>query len=295
MAKGEIVMGALAPHPPHLVYAENPPQNEPVSEGGWEELRWGYERLRKSLARKEFDVIIVHTPHWQTYVGTHFLGVPHFKSLSVDPIFPNLFRYSYDLTVDVELSRAIHDNAAKAGLHVLMMENPDFRIDYGTITSCHLIRPEWDIPIVCISSNRSRNYFSVEVMQANMVKLGKATREAIEASGKRALLLSSNSLSHRHFTEEPEVPEDMSQEHITNHHQYLWDMKMIELMRAGKTREMVDIMPDFTEQTVAETDAGSLTWLMAALDFPEYPGEMHAYGTVIGTGNAIIGWDPALA
>ena len=295
MAKGEIVMGALAPHPPHLVYAENPPQNEPVSEGGWEELRWGYERLRKSLARKEFDVIIIHTPHWQTYVGTHFLGVPQFKSLSVDPIFPNLFRYSYDLLVDVELSRSIHDAAAKAGLHVMMMENPDFRIDYGTITSCHLVRPEWDLPIVCISSNRSRNYFSVEVMQANMLKLGKATRTAVEASGKRALLLSSNSLSHRHFTEEPEVPEDMSQEHITNHNQYLWDMKMIELMRAGKTREMVDIMPDFTEQTVAETDAGSLTWLMAALDFPEYPGEMHAYGTVIGTGNAIIGWDPALA
>ena len=295
MAKGEIVMGALAPHPPHLVYAENPPQNEPVSEGGWEELRWGYERLRKSLARKEFDVIIVHTPHWQTYVGTHFLGVPQFKSLSVDPIFPNLFRYSYDLSVDVELSRSIHDAAAKAGLHVMMMENPDFRIDYGTITSCHLVRPEWDIPIVCISSNRSRNYFSVEVMQANMLKLGKATRKAVEASGKRALLLSSNSLSHRHFTEEPEVPEDMSQEHITNHNQYLWDMKMIELMRAGKTRELVDIMPDFTEQTVAETDAGSLTWLMAALDFPTYGGEVHAYGTVIGTGNAIIGWDPASA
>ena len=295
MVKGEIVMGALAPHPPHLVYAENPPQNEPVSEGGWEELRWGYERLRKSLARKEFDVIIVHTPHWQTYVGTHFLGVPQFKSLSVDPIFPNLFRYSYDLSVDVELSRSIHDAAAKAGLHVMMMENPDFRIDYGTITSCHLVRPEWDLPIVCISSNRSRNYFSVEVMQANMLKLGKATRKAVEASGKRALLLSSNSLSHRHFTEEPEVPEDMSQEHITNHNQYLWDMKMIELMRAGKTRELVDIMPDFTEQTVAETDAGSLTWLMAALDFPTYGGEVHAYGTVIGTGNAIIGWAPASA
>ncbi len=295
MAKGEIVMGALAPHPPHLVYAENPSQNEPVSEGGWEELRWGYERLRKSLADKEFDVIIIHTPHWQTYVGTHFLGVPHFKNLSVDPIFPNLFRYNYDLTVDVELSRSIHDHAAKTGLHVQMMENPDFRIDYGTITSCHLVRPDWDLPIVCISSNRSRSYFSVEVMQANMVKLGQATREAIEASGKRALLLSSNSLSHRHFTEEPEVPEDMSQEHITNHHQYLWDMKMIELMCSGKTREMIDIMPDFTEQTVAETDAGSLTWLMSALDFPEYQGEIHAYGTVIGTGNAIIGWDPASA
>ena len=33
MAKGEIVLGCLAPHPPHLVYAENPPQNEAFSEG----------------------------------------------------------------------------------------------------------------------------------------------------------------------------------------------------------------------------------------------------------------------
>ena len=50
MSKGEIVAGCLAPHPPHLVYAENPPQNEPIAEGGWEQLRWGYERLRESLA-----------------------------------------------------------------------------------------------------------------------------------------------------------------------------------------------------------------------------------------------------
>ena len=35
MGNGKIVAGALAPHPPHLVYAQNPPQNEPRSEGGW--------------------------------------------------------------------------------------------------------------------------------------------------------------------------------------------------------------------------------------------------------------------
>jgi 2-aminophenol/2-amino-5-chlorophenol 1,6-dioxygenase beta subunit len=132
-------------------------------------------------------------------------------------------------------------------------------------------------------------------MQANMIKLGEATRKAVEASGKRALLLSSNSLSHRHFTTEPEVPEDMSKEHVTNHNQYLWDMKMINLMKDGKTKEMIDLMPDFTEQTVAETEAGCLTWLMSALGFPDYKATVHAYGTVIGTGNAIIGWDPKKA
>jgi 2-aminophenol/2-amino-5-chlorophenol 1,6-dioxygenase beta subunit len=295
MSKGKIVMGALAPHPPHLVYAENPPQNEAKSEGGWEELRWGYERLRNSMSNIDYDVIVIHTPHWQTFAGTHFLGVEKFKSLSVDPVFPNLFRYNYDLKVDVKLSKSIHDGAADSGLHVKMMENPDFRIDYGTITSCHLVNPAWDKPIVCISSNRSKFYFNAEVMQANMIKLGEATRKAIEASGKKALLLSSNSLSHRHFTVEPEVPEDMSQEHVTNHHQYLWDMKMINLMKEGKTREMIDFMPDFTEQTIAETEAGSLTWLISALGFPDYEAIIHAYGTVIGTGNAIVGWDPSQA
>ena len=49
MSKGEIVLGCLAPHPPHLVYAENPPQNEAFSEGGWETLRWGYAKLARKL------------------------------------------------------------------------------------------------------------------------------------------------------------------------------------------------------------------------------------------------------
>ena len=99
MGKGRIVAGCIAPHPPHLVYAENPPQNEPVAEGGWEQLRWGYERLRASLADKDYDAIVLLSPHWQTYVGTHFLGLPHFEGLSVDPVFPNLFRYQYDLSL----------------------------------------------------------------------------------------------------------------------------------------------------------------------------------------------------
>lgn len=289
--KGQIIAGVLAPHPPHLVYAENPPQNEPRSECGWETLRWAYESLRKSLERYDYDVLIVHSPHWRTNIGTHFLGVPSFKSLSVDPIFPNLFRYHYDLKVDVALAERIHDEAANAGLVTKMMRNPDFRVDYGTIVSCHLTNPSWNKPIVGISSQGAARYFNVDVMQSLMVKLGEATRRAVEASGKRAVLLSSNSLSHRHFTTEGDLPEDMSREHINNHNQYLWDMKMIDLMKKGKAQEILDIMTDFTDQAVAETDAGSLTWMLAALEVPTYPAKVHGYGTVIGTGNAVVEWN----
>ncbi|GIS24357.1 MAG: hypothetical protein CM15mP125_0440 [Gammaproteobacteria bacterium] len=38
------------------------------------------------------------------------------------------------------------------------MRNPEFRVDYGTITTLHMIRPQWDIPIVGISANNSPYY-----------------------------------------------------------------------------------------------------------------------------------------
>jgi len=289
---GRIVYGALAPHPPHLVYAENPPQNEPRAECGWETLRWGYERLRADLAKIPYDTIVVLSPHWQTYVGTHFLGVEHFRSLSVDPVFPNLFRYHYELDVDVPLAEAICSAASDDGIVTKMMRNPDFRVDYGTIVACHLVNPSWDKPIVSISSQRSAAFYSVEVMQEHMVALGRATRRAIEASDRRVVLLASESLSHRHFVTEPPVPEDMSHEHVTNHHQYLWDMKIVEMLRSGHTRQVVEQMPEFAEQAVSEADSGALTWLIAALDFPTSRAELYGYGTVIGTGNAVIGWTP---
>lgn len=292
--KGSIVAGCLAPHPPHLVYADNPKQNQARSEGGWEPIRWGYERLRHSLARagRDYDVIIVHSPHWRTRVGHHVLSVPRLKSLSVDPIFPNLFRYDYDIKVDVELARAIHDRGAKAGLTTKLMENPDFRVDYGTIAACHLVNPKWDKPIVGISSCRVYNDYSNEVGQEQMRALGEATRQAVEASGKRALLLASNSISHRHFTREPAVPEDMSHEHIYHHGQHLWDMHAIGLARDGKGKQLFDELPDLIDQATSEADAGCLSWLLSALGMPDYPAELHGYGTVIGTGNAVLEWDP---
>ena len=85
----------------------------------------------------------------------------------------------------------------------------------------------------------------------------------------------------------------MTHEHIYNYNQYLWDMRMLGHLRAGRTRRVVEESPDFVEQASSETRAGSLTWLLAALDFPTEPATVHAYGTVIGTGNAVVEIPPA--
>ncbi|MBI2801429.1 MAG: tRNA U-34 5-methylaminomethyl-2-thiouridine biosynthesis protein [Gammaproteobacteria bacterium] len=291
MAQGKIIAGFLAPHPPHLVYGENPPQNEPRSRGGWEQLRWAYERARVSLERLKPDVLLVHSPHWVTQLGHHFLGVPRLSGKSVDPIFPNLFRYNFALDIDVELAEACCTEARARGLVAKMMRNPNFRVDYGTITTLHMIRPQWDIPVVGISANNSPYYLNMEQGLEEMAILGAATRAAIEKTGRRAVLLASNTLCHWHFHEEPEIPEDMSREHPENYAGYLWDMRIIELLRQGKTKEVFHLLPQFIQEAFAEVKSGAFTWMFAAMGYPEIPGELHGYGTVIGTGNAVMEWD----
>ncbi len=291
MAQGEIIAGFLAPHPPHLVYAENPPQNEPRSQGGWEPLRWAYERARASLDAMKPDVLLVHSPHWITSVGHHFLGVRQLSGKSVDPIFPNLFRYDFSLEVDVELAEACCDEGRKAGLVTKMMRNPNFRVDYGTITTLHMIRPQWDIPVVGISANNTPYYLNTKEGLTEMDVLGRATREAIRKTGRRAVLLASNTLSHWHFHEEPSIPEDMSKEHPQTMAGYQWDMRMIELMRKGRTREVFKLLPQFIEEAFAEVKSGAFTWMHAAMQYPEIAAELFGYGSVIGTGNAVMEWN----
>ncbi len=291
MAKGEIIAGYLAPHPPHLVYGENPPQNEARSQGGWEPLRWAYERARKTLAELRPDVLLVHSPHWITQQGHHFLGVPHLSGKSVDPIFPNLFRYNFALDVDVELAEACAAAGAELGLTTKMMRNPRFRVDYGTITTLHMMRPQWDIPVVGLSANNSPYYLTTREGLEEMDLLGRATRAAIEATGRRAVLLASNTLCHYHFHEEPEPPEDMSKEHPENMAGYQWDMRIIEMLRRGEVKKTFDLLPQFIDEAFAEVKSGAFTWMFAAMGYPELAGELHGYGTVIGTGNAVMEWN----
>ena len=291
--RGQIVAGFLAPHPPHLIYAENPPQNEPRSTGGWETLRWGYERVRARLRALQPDVIVVHAPHWITMIGHHVNCVPNPRGYSVEPIFPHLLRYHYDFRTDVELAEAIAAEGAADGLVTRKMRNADVRVDYATIGALHMLNPDWDVPVVSLSCNLNPYYFTATESAAleQMERLGAATRRAVEATGRRAVLAASNSLSHFHWDVEPDLPEDMAAEHPFSNDLYQWDMRLLEIIRRGHTSELRSFIPRHIEATASETKGGALSWLMGALDWANVPGEVHAYGTVIGTGNAVIEWN----
>ncbi len=76
----------------------------------------------------------------------------------------------------MELAEAMHDQIKGRGLVTKLMRNPKFRVDYGTIASCHLINPAWDIPIVGVSSNRAFFTHGKDAGHEEMIMLGEATR-----------------------------------------------------------------------------------------------------------------------
>ena len=68
-------------------------------------------------------------------------------------------------------------------------------------------------------------------------------------------------------------------------------MKVLDLMKKGRCKELLAILPEFIDMTDAEVKAGALTWMLSAMGVPNYPATVHAYGSVIGTGNAVVEWD----
>ncbi len=77
-----------------------------------------------------------------------------------------------------------------------------------------------------------------------------------------------------------------------SHAQYLWDMRVIDLLRKGQMKELKEVLPQFINETFAEVKAGGLMWMLSAMEFPtDVQAKLHGYGTVIGTGNAVMEWD----
>ena len=257
-------------------------------------LRWGYDELRRRLRAHRPDVLVVHAPHWITMVGHHVNCVPHPRGVSVEPIFPHLFRYHYDFSTDVELAEAIVDEAEHGPGHQRDART-DVRIDYATIGALHLANP----------SGTSRSCRSRPTTTRTSTPTPRSTRWRSWArrpagrssgTGRRAVLLGSNSLSHLHWEVEPELPEDMSREHPFDQHQYEWDMRAAARpMREGPTSRLRELIPRHIEATSSETKAGSLSWLLAAMGWPDIAGDVLAYGTVIGTGNALVEWGEDVA
>ena len=109
-------------------------------------------------------------------------------------------------------------------------------------------------------------------------------RQAIEESGKRAVVVACTGLSARFFTEEI----DPRMDHISRAEDDAWNRRILDLIAQGKNAEVLTLSGDYAQAAVVDMGFKAFAWLMGVLDTPAAAGSVLAYGPIWGTGAAVV-------
>ena len=273
---GRVLGGYLVPNKPHPLLA---PERSPA----WGSLQEAYGRVREEIQASGADLLLLFSTRWTSIIGHQMQADPNPKWWVVDEDFHDLGTLHYDLRVDAEFAETYRDCAQARGLAARTVAYEGFPIDVGTITALKLLDPEGRIPAGVVSCN-------IYSDRAETLVLGKAARDAIERSGRKAVLVGVSALSNRMFTEWIDPREDR----IHSLKDDEWNQKLLELLGEGRLEDVSQLSREFSRQANGDSKMKALWWLSAAMgQSNDYRGTVFDYQPVWGTGAALVGLQPA--
>jgi 2-aminomuconate deaminase len=157
-----------------------------------------------------------------------------------------------------------------------------FPIDTGTVVALKLLNPDNAIPASIVSCNI---YAEREETRA----LGYAARAAIEAYGKKTIVVIVTNLSNRY-----EVGDiDPAHDRISSQKDDEWNRKILEMLGEGRLEDVAQVARDFAREANADMGFKAIWWLGAVMgEHNKYDGKVWEYQPVWGTGNAIVELTP---
>ena len=269
MAQGALLGAYFVPGLPHLT------SNKPVP--SWETVRLGFRQAGEQIAILQPEVLVIYSTQWISVLGHSFQTNPNPKGLHVDENWYEMGDFPFDLQVDVALGTRAAEIAASLGLATKTVNYQGFPIDTGTLVALRFLNPDNRIPVVVISCN-------IYAGQDDSITLGRAVRQTIVESGKRAVVIACSSLSARFFTEEI----DPFTDHFSRAEDDQWNRHMLGLIEQGKNAETLALSSEFAQAAVVDMGFKAFAWLMGALETPSISGKVLAYGPVWGSGAAIV-------
>jgi len=276
MSKGKIIGGYLVPNQPHALLA-------PEKSSAWQSLRDSYERMRLEIEQSDAELLVLFSTRWVSIIGHQIQADPNPKFWVVDEDFHELGTLHYDLRMDAEFAQTYCDSAEARGLHARTVAYPGFPIDVGSIAALRLLNPDNRIP-ACITS------CNVYSDRTETLVLGKAARDAVERSGKKAIAIGVTALSNRMFTDWINPAED----HIHSQKDDEWNRKLLELLSEGRLEDVSQLSREFSRQANGDSKLKAVWWLAAAMgQNNDYRGTVFDYQPVWGTGAALVGLQPA--
>jgi len=266
---GTIQRAYLVPGLPHLV--------SDVAVESWEALRRGLHQAGERVTALQPDVLVLYSTQWISVLGHSFQTNPNPKGLHVDENWYELGDFPFALQVDAALGTRAAEIASSLGLATKTVNYEGFPLDTGTLVALRFLNPDSAIRVSVVSCNMYAG-------QADSLTLGRAMRQAIAESGKRAVAVACTALSARFFTEEIDPRTDR----VSRVEDDAWNRRVLDLIAQGRNADVLTLSAEYAQAATADMGFKAFAWLMGVLGTPATAGNVLAYGPIWGTGAAVV-------
>ncbi len=269
MPKGSIQQAYILPGLPHLT--------SQITVESWEGVRRGFRLAGEHIQKVKPDVLVIYSTQWISVLGHSFQTNPNPKGVHVDDNWYEFGDFPFDFRVDTELGTRAAAVASSLALATKTVSYDGFPIDTGVLVVQRFVNPQNTIPVAIVSCN-------IYAGQEDSLTLGRAVRQAIEESGKRAVVIACTGLSARFFTEAI----DPQQDRFSRAEDDIWNRRILDLIGQGKNAEVLTLSAEYAKAAVPDMGFKAFAWLMGVLGAPATPGKLLGYGPVWGTGAAVV-------
>lgn len=270
-----ILKAYVVPGQPHPLLA-------PDKNAGWASLRRNFEAVGREVERSGAELMLVYSTQWFSVIGHLFQVDPKPAWTLVDANWYEYGEIPYEFRVDPEFGKLYARLCKEHGMQAATVAYHGFPIDTGTVVALKLLNPNNAVPASVVSCNI---YAEREETRA----LGFAARAAIEAYGKKTIVVVVTNLSNRY-----EVAEiDPAHDRISSQKDDEWNRKILEMLGEGRLEDVAQVARDFAREANADMGFKAIWWLGAVLgENNRYDGKVWDYQPVWGTGNAIVELTP---
>ncbi len=266
----------------YVVSGQPHPLLAPEKSPAWGSLRRSFEAVGREIEKSGAELMLVYSTQWFSVIGHLFQIDPKPKWTLVDANWYEYGEIPYEFRIDPEFGKLYARLCKEHGMQAATVAYRGFPIDTGTVVALKLLTPNNAIPASVVSCNI---YAEREETRA----LGFAARAAIEAYGKKTIVVCVTNLSNRY-----EVGEiDPMQDRISSQKDDEWNRKILEMLGEGRLEDVAQVARDFGREANADMGFKAIWWLGAVMgEHNKYDGKVWDYQPVWGTGNAIVELTP---
>ena len=278
MSESGPIKAFFVPGIPHPLQC--PEKNE-----GWQKLRDAFEAARKEIEESDADIMLVYSTMWPSVIGHQIQADPNPTWVHVDELFHDLGSIEYSFKMDSEFAHELKHCAKNRGLQSRTVAYHGFPIDTGSVVALKLLNPDNALPACIVSSN-------VYADRAETIVFAKAARDALEAQGKKAVIVVVGTLSNRLFTDFI----DPSEDRIHSAKDDEWNNKLLEFLGEGRLEDVAQLSREIQQQIRVKkvVNFKPMWWLSGVMgQHNNLDGHVYGYAPLYGTGAAVIGLTPS--